>query len=99
MRLQSRSVMVAGNPNEFAEYPVTPPLTIESGDFLVGFNAPSSDGAQPAALDTSTNILPPVRTDASRDGGEWRSSVLWPGFPSGVFAVRAVVELGTRPGN
>ena len=99
LRLQSRSATVANNRNEFVEYPVTPQLTIESGDFLVGFTAPTSLSAQPVALDTSTNILPPVRTYASRDGGEWRSSVLWPGFPSGVFAVRAVVELGPRPVN
>ncbi|MCC6536231.1 MAG: choice-of-anchor D domain-containing protein [Bryobacterales bacterium] len=99
LRMQSRSATVANNRNEFVEYPVTPQITIESGDFLVGFTAHNSASAQPAALDTSTNILPPVRTYASRDGGEWRSSVLWPGFPSGVFAVRAVVELGARPGN
>jgi hypothetical protein len=80
------------NPVEFIEYPVTP-MTIESGDFLVGF---TSGRPNAAPLDTSTNLMP-SRTYASRDGAPWRSSVLWPGFPSGVFAVRAVVDVGVRP--
>ena len=95
-RMQSKAAYVQ-NPAEFTEYAVTP-MTIESGDFLVGFQAPTSTALPPAPLDISTNLMP-TRSYASRDGGTWRQSVLWPGFPSGVFAVRAVVDLGTRTGN
>ncbi len=96
LRLQSRGVTVQ-NPGEFVEYPVTP-MSIESGDFMVGFTAQTSTALLPAPLDTSTNLMP-TRSYASRDGGTFRQSVLWPGFPSGVFAVRAVVDLGVRVGN
>ena len=97
LRLQSRGVRV-GNPAEFVEYPIATPMSIESGDFMVGFTAPTSTAMPPAPLDTSTNLMP-TRSYASRDGGTFLPSVLWPGFPSGVFAVRAVVDLGVRVGN
>ena len=80
------------NPAAFVEYAV-PPMTIESGDFLVGFQ---TNRPMPAPLDISTNLTP-TRSYVSREGAAYRQSVLWPGFPSGVFAVRAVVDLGGRP--
>jgi hypothetical protein len=91
LRMQSASATVR-NPVEFIEYPVTP-VTIESGDVLVGFQ---TNKPMAAPLDISTNLMP-TRSYASKDGGTWRQSVLWPGFPSGVFAIRAVVELGPKP--
>ena len=91
LRMQSTSATVR-NPVEFVEYPVTTPITIESGDFLVGFqtNKPTA-----APLDTSAGQT--RRTYVSRDGASWRPSELSQGFPSGVFAVRAVVDVGVKP--
>ncbi|MBI4877807.1 MAG: choice-of-anchor D domain-containing protein, partial [Acidobacteria bacterium] len=84
-RLRATAARV-GDVGRFVEYDV-PPLTIESGDFVVGFNTRVERGSRPAAVDTSTQRLGLALI--SRDGRTFS-----PYGINGVFGFRAVVTVG-----
>jgi len=70
---------------KFNEYDV-PPVTIESGDFVVGFYTNVTPESRPAAIDASTQLA--GKALVSVDGRTFSPSV------AGVFGFRAVVTLG-----
>jgi hypothetical protein len=70
---------------EFNEYELPNPLTIESGDFIVGFNTAAREGSAPAALDLTS-----AQKGCSFFSIDGR--VFYP--VAGVFPFRAVVTLG-----
>jgi len=69
----------------WVDFNVTP-MTIESGDFLVGFYTPVPDGLKPMALDVSR---PAGKSYVSRDGATYVKSET--AGMAGNFAIRAVV--------
>ncbi|MBI4877428.1 MAG: choice-of-anchor D domain-containing protein [Acidobacteria bacterium] len=83
LRALARQITDVG---KFVEYEV-PPLTIESGDFVVGFHTRLEPDNRPAAVDI-TNPQP-GRSLISRDG-----STFSPYGINGVFGFRAVVSVG-----
>lgn len=84
-RLRPHVVRVAET-GRFNEYEV-PPVTIESGDFVIGFHMRVEPGSRPAAVD-STNA-PAGRGLISTDGRLFGTAGV-----NGVFGFRAVVTLG-----
>jgi hypothetical protein len=72
----------------FSEVAV-PPLSISSGDFLVGFSVVNPPGAFPVAIDIST--APRQRSYISSDGVSFRLTDTTPLGP-GNFGIRAKVE-------
>ncbi len=78
--------------DRFNEYEV-PPLTIASGDFLVGFSVAGDNEIRPLSLDTGNFQS---RSYVSRNGVDFTRVDLSPGVPRGNFAIRAVVEAAPR---
>ena len=74
---------------DFVEFPV-PELTINSGDFLVGFAAPIAPGQRPMAVDISGYQS---RSFASLNGSVFQPIHLLSAVSQGNFAIRAVVDV------
>jgi uncharacterized protein (TIGR03437 family) len=80
---------VSGAPNRFTEFEV-PPVTIQSGDFLVGFRVFNPPGIFPMANDTSSGYR--NRSYISTNGTTYRLLGDIPGITPGNFMIRAVVD-------
>lgn len=72
-----------------------PPLTIQSGDFIVGFSLVNPRDVYPAAVDTSSGSK--QRSYLSTDGTAFRLLDSFTGAPAGNFLIRAGVEYGASP--
>ena len=92
LTLQSASAQVTAL-DRFVEYAVTP-ITIQSGDFIVGFSALNPPGIYPAAVDATPPLK--LRSYISSDAATFRL-IDSTGLP-GNLAIRAKVDLGTGGG-
>ncbi|MBK5291362.1 MAG: choice-of-anchor D domain-containing protein [Acidobacteriia bacterium] len=77
--------------NRFVEIVLPQPVTIQSGDFLVGFVVGNNEGVKPIAIDTSS--VPQNRSYASRNGLEFVPIQTIGGQQAGNLAIRARVDL------
>ncbi len=78
-----------GQPGRFTDFPVTP-ITISSGDFVVGFAANNPPGILPLGNDTSTPFA--GRSYLGLDANEFFLMNTIPGLTPGNLLIRAVLE-------
>ena len=76
--------------NRFTEY-IVPAVTIQSGDFLVGFVVSNNEGIRPLAIDTSS--VPQNRSYLGRNGLTFAPVGSVDGQTNGNFAIRARIDL------
>jgi hypothetical protein len=88
VRLQG-AVGRSGRQGAFAEFPVNP-ITIQSGDFVVGFNLNNPAGVLPMANDTSSTYQ--ARSYVSFDGNTFQLIDTVQNVTKGNFLIRAVVD-------
>jgi len=81
--------------NTFIEYDV-PALTLQSGDFLVGFTVLNPQGIYPAAVDVSS---PMQRSCIGSDGTNFFLYETFSGVRPGNLAIQARVDYGGVPGS
>ena len=79
----------------FNSYTLAVPVTITSGDFVVGFTVPNPTGVFPADQDQASKSQ--GRSYVSSDGASYTIMDSYGAALAGNFGIRAVVTLG--PGN